>query len=127
MKKKLPLLSFLFFLTLVGVFSKYYQGTYRVWVRDYFGDIISVMFVFFVLKMIFTKISFVYCAVVTFLISVIIEFSQLIKTPFLIEIRKNFLVSIIMGQSFDRLDFLYYIIGIVIAFLLGKYVLNLED
>ncbi len=108
----------------VGIFSKFYQGPFYNWVHFYSGDIISVSFVFFLLKFFSPRIPNIFCGSLTFLIAVCIEFSQLLKFPVLLELRKQFLVSIIIGQQFDMQDFAYYLLGVFLSMALSAFVFS---
>ncbi|MFC2103653.1 DUF2809 domain-containing protein, partial [Bacteroidota bacterium] len=61
-------------------------------------------------------------ALFVFISTCIIEFLQLWNPPFLENIRGNFLGrTIILGHSFSWSDFIYYIIGSVIAYFILKW------
>ena len=119
LKKGIIFISFMFIFSLAGISAKFYRGPFHAWVRNYFVDIIAVMFLAFLIKVVsWGKINNLLCAFITLISAVIIESSQLVKSPFLLGLRRNFFISIIIGQSFDVWDFLYYLIGVVLAYFL---------
>lgn len=105
-------LSILFVL---GVLSKEYVGPHRHWFKNYFGDMIFVMFFYFFIKFIRPYMHALSLGLVTFATVSLIEFSQKIHLSWLDEFRATFLGQLVLGQHYDNTDFIYYAVGTVLA------------
>ncbi len=105
-------------LTPLGFYSKFYQGPGKEWAHSYAGDILYPMFWFFVLAFFWPKLSPYTNAVIIFLVTTAIEFSQLLSYPFLECIRRSFLGRTLIGTGFVVADIFYYLIGCLFAVLL---------
>ncbi|OPX24613.1 MAG: hypothetical protein B1H05_04835 [Candidatus Cloacimonas sp. 4484_140] len=70
------------------------------------------MFLFFI------KFKPALIATAVFLITCVLEFTQLWKPEFLEILRENFLVRTVIGNSFTWSDFPYYVIGSLIGFVI---------
>ena len=112
----LPYLSLIILIPL-GLFSKSYTGIGEEWVHNYLGDILVEIFLcvllFIILPKKFKKIKLIIIIISIF--TIIIEFSQLIQTPFLNHLRQYFLGRLILGTTFSWLDFPCYILGCILG------------
>ncbi len=124
-KLSLPYLSLILLIPL-GLFSKKYIGIGQELVHNYAGDILIEIFLCVLLFIILPKrlrqISRIILSV--FIISIIIEFSQLLQTDFLNYLRQSFFGNLILGTTFSWLDFPCYLLG---CFLGGIWLKVLED
>ena len=116
--KLLAFLS-LIVVTPLGFYSKYYTGIAQKWVHDYSGDILYeifwclLIFLFIPKKKAISKIALWVFAVTCFL-----EILQLWKPPFLQLIRKTLIGKFVLGTTFVWWDFIYYLIGSLMGWLL---------
>ncbi len=101
----------LFIITPIGFYSKFYKGSLEFWVNNSLCDIFYEIFWCLVVFLFFHKIKPKIIALMIFLITCLIEFSQLLHPQFLEVIRKTFIGKTILGTSFVVTDFLYYLIG----------------
>ena len=103
----------------IGIFSKFYNGPGYEWVNNSLSDIFYVIFWDFVLFLFIKKPLQI--IIIVFIWASLIEFSQLLHTPFLEKIRSYFIGRTLIGTTFDWTDFIYYLAGSVIAFVVLKY------
>lgn len=80
------------------------------------GDALWAMMIFCIWRIILHRKTLTTVAIVSLINSYLVEFSQLITWPFLVEFRKTFLGHVILGQVFLLADLLAYTIGIVCIF-----------
>jgi hypothetical protein len=119
-KSQLRLFSALIILiiTPLGFYTKFYSGPSAHWVHEYAGDILYPLFWYFTIILIFAPDKPYLIAGLNLTFDVLCEFSQLLSTPLLERIRANFLGRTIIGQGFDPIDFIYYILGNILAVLI---------
>ena len=124
----LPYLSIIILIPL-GLFSKSYTGIGEQWIHNYAGDILIEIFLcvllFITLPKKLKKIQLIIIIVIIF--TTIIEFSQLIQTPFLNQLRQYFLGRLILGTTFSWLDFPCYILGCILGGIWLRFLINLQD
>jgi Kef-type K+ transport system membrane component KefB len=99
-------------LLLIGLCSKFYQGPHYHWVKNYCGDIVFVMFFYFLFKLFRPYFNSFLWGGLLFLFMIGIEFSQELRWRILDHIRSTFIGVILIGEYFDPKDILYYFIGI---------------
>ena len=115
---------FLIFLGLIiviplGLFSKAYTGTGQTWVRDYSGDILYeilwclVFFWFFP-----SKKAVVTIPIWVFIVTSIIEVSQLFFDRVPLAIRETIVWKLLLGSTFVWWDFPHYAVGCFLGWLL---------
>ncbi|MCK4357390.1 MAG: DUF2809 domain-containing protein [Candidatus Cloacimonetes bacterium] len=112
----LTIISLLIIIPL-GFATKFYNGIYANWVNNSLCGVFYEIFWCLVIFFIFTKLSPLNIATIVFIITSLLEFTQLWKSPFLEIIRKNFIGRTLIGSSFIWSDFFYYLIGCIIAYL----------
>ena len=105
-------------LFVLGILSKDYIGPHRHWFKNYFGDMIFVMFLFFFLKFIFPNLRWFIAGLIDYIGIAALEFAQKIETPWLADMRSGFWGQLILGKHFDTNDFIYYAVGILAAILI---------
>ncbi len=120
LRTRLYALAAVLLLTPIGFYTKFYHGPGYVWVNSYAGDIFYPMFWFFVLIFIRPRISPVKAAMIVFIFSTVIEFSQLLSFPILEQIRGTFIGRTVIGVRFVPADIVYYAAGCLLAFGLYK-------
>jgi len=99
----------------VGISTKLYCGPIAGWVNRYAGDIVSPIFIFFLVLLFMPKLKPLPCAAGVFIFCAAVEFSQFLSTPLLLSIRGNILGRTILGSDFEWPDFIFYVIGIFIS------------
>lgn len=124
MSRYLKIALVLLILVPLGFSTKFYHGPLAGWVNNGAGDILYPIFWFFLLIAVFPKMSCAAAAFSVFLFSSAIEGTQLFKWPVLVLLRQSFIGRTIVGSGFEWVDFLYYAIGSLTAFILGRKLLK---
>ncbi len=104
----------------LGFSTKFYDGPLTGWVNNGAGDILYPIFWFLLLLLFFPKISFAAAALAVFAFSSAIEITQLFHPVWLEALRQNFILRTILGSGFEWIDFFYYAVGSLLAYLLAK-------
>jgi ABC-type dipeptide/oligopeptide/nickel transport system permease subunit len=121
--KILTIISLLIIIPL-GFATKFYHGIYANWVNNSLCGIFYEIFWCLLIFLIFSKLSPFKIAIIVFIITSLLEFTQLWKAPFLETVRKNFIGRTLIGSSFTWSDFPYYLIGCVVAYFLMNSILK---
>lgn len=111
----LSLLSLLVIL-LLGLFSKFYTGWGQQWVNNNVAGVWYEVFwcVFFFLFFPSAK-NVTRIPVIVFLLTSLLEFMQLWHPLWLERIRSYLLGRLLLGHTFSKWDFPYYLIGCIIG------------
>ena len=125
-KLRFQLLLVISILIPLGFYTKFYHGPAQSWVQNYGGDILYPMFWFFVLIFVRPNIFPAKAAIIVFVLSTTVEFTQLISHPLLNNIRLSFIGRTVIGTSFVPIDIFYYFTGCVLAFLIHGRLYNLR-
>ncbi len=100
-------------LVALGLGSKAYSGWGEAWVQGYSGDLLYQMFWIWLVGSVKVRWRVENIAAIAFLISAIIECSQLI--PFPAAWQAQLWWRLLLGTRFSGLDFVYYAIGCVVG------------
>lgn len=100
----------------IGFFTKFYSGPAQAWVNDSFGGLLYEIFWCLVVFFLFPKANIFKIAFWVFIITCGLEFLQLWHPAFLEYLRNNFIGRTILGNSFNWLDFPYYLFGSIIGY-----------
>lgn len=90
------------------------------WVPEETGDALWAMMVFCIWRIILVKQELRLIAIVSLTHSFLVEFSQLIRWPWLVSFRNTFIGHMMLGQGFLWTDLLAYAIGIAIIYWVFK-------
>ncbi|MEG3841535.1 DUF2809 domain-containing protein [Microcoleus sp. herbarium14] len=107
---------------IVGLTSEFYSGPGREFFNDYFGDFLYQSFLILLIIFIFPELSPAKTAWRVFIFNCIIEFSQLWKPPFLQAIRTTLFGRLFLGSGFSWEDFIGYILGCILGWVLVVWV-----
>ncbi len=118
--KRIRLLTLVCLLLIIplGLASKFYRGWGETWVNNSLSGIFYVIFWCFVIFLIKPGFKPRNIAAGVFLVTAALEFLQLWQPPFLQGIRSTFIGVTILGNTFILSDFLYYLIGSILGWLL---------
>lgn len=122
LKQKIRIIIFLLIVgvTLIGFGAKYYRGPCQFWVNNSLAGLFYDVFWCLVLYFILPGVKSYKIAIWVFLITSMLEFLQLWHPPFLQSIRNTFLGAAFLGNSFNWLDFPYYLVGCSMGMILIK-------
>ena len=87
---------------------------------DETGDGLWAMALFCFLRLIFVNTKLKDIAIVTLVLSFLVEFSQLIRWEWVVAIRSTFIGHMILGQGFVWLDLLAYSIGVIVIYFAAR-------
>jgi len=111
----------------IGFASKFYNGLFTEWVNNSLGGVFYEIFWCLVIFLILPKITTYLIPIFVFLVTSVLEFTQLLSYPILETIRSNFLGRTLIGTSFEWSDFIYYFIGSFLGFLLLQFIKNISS
>ena len=92
------------------------------WLPEETGDALWAVMVYCLLRVIFPMTRLLYIALCSLAVSYCVEFSQLIRWPWLVEFRSTTIGHLMLGQGFLWSDIASYTIGIVLFYLLTDYI-----
>ena len=92
------------------------------WLPEETGDALWAIMVYCLLRALFPTVRLLYIALGSLAVSYCVEFSQLIRWPWLVEFRSTTIGHLMLGQGFLWSDIVAYTIGIVLFYLLTDYI-----
>jgi len=108
----------LIIITPIGLLTKAYAGSGQDWINSSSGGIFYEIFWCLLILLIVPKLQPNNIAIGVFFFTCVLEFMQLWRPPFLQALRRTFLGATILGTSFVTTDFIYYIIGAILGWLI---------
>jgi hypothetical protein len=114
-KRSMRIILSLIVLIPLGLFTKIYSGTGKEWVNNSCGGILYVIFFCLLISLIYPKTSPLKICFSIFLVTCLIEVLQLWQPSFLVLLRKNFIIQILIGTTFSWLDMVHYFLGSLIG------------
>ena len=125
LNRKWQIVFLLTIVVVLGLLSKQYTGIGQQWINDYSGDILyEVFWCLFIFLLVPSRQIVDKIPLGVFIVTCIIEFSQLWRSPFLEWIRSYFLGRLLLGTTFAWNDFIHYAIGCIIGWFLLRRVLR---
>ncbi len=113
---RLKLAVILIFLMLIGFATKMHAGVFQTWINNSLGGIIYVIFFMHLALFVNLKWKPLHIALMVFVFTSLIEFTQLINGHVLNIIRKYFIGRTLIGTTFNPFDFFYYLIGAIFGY-----------
>ena len=95
----------------LGILTKFYAGPGSSFVNNHLGGVIYVVFFIFLASLFFPKTNTLKLSLIVLAITCLLEFTQLIQTKFLNELREYFVVHALIGSSFNWMDLPFYAVG----------------
>lgn len=105
-------------LIIVGVSTKFYHGVASVFVNNHLGGIIYVIFWILFFSLILPKQKAFKITLWVFMVTCVIEFTQLYHPLYLDKLREYFIFRALFGNSFNPFDILFYLVGAMIGYFL---------
>ncbi len=116
-KARLYAIIYLFILTPVGFYTKFYDGYAAAWVNNALGGVLYVIFWCLIVFLFFPKGNPLLIATVVFGATCFLEILQLWHPPFLNYLRSFFIARTVLGTSFAWSDFPHYFAGALLGYL----------
>ena len=117
--RKITVLALIIIVPL-GFYTKFYSGPAHIWVNNSLGGFFYEIFWILLFSILLPKVRPVIIAMAVFFATCTLEFLQLWHPPFLQILRSNFIGRTILGNSFNLMDFPYYIAGSLTGYLILK-------
>ncbi|MBN2213867.1 MAG: DUF2809 domain-containing protein [Bacteroidales bacterium] len=111
----------IFVVTALGFGSKLYSGIGSGWFNNSLAGLFYEIFWCLVVFIIHPRLNAFKIASGVFFITSVLEFLQLWHPPFLQMIRSTFIGSALIGNSFNWLDFPYYLAGCITGVIIMRY------
>jgi hypothetical protein len=118
---RLKIVGFILLITILGFGSKFYTGPGSLWVNNSLAGLFYETFWCLVVFMVKPGLSAFSIASWVFAVTSVLEVMQLWHPSFLQVIRSTFMGSALLGNSFNWLDFPYYLAGCILGIVLIKY------
>ena len=119
-RQRLKTLTLLLIVVPLGFSTKFYQGSGAVWVQNYLGGFLYVIFWMLVIFFLKPQIKPVVITVVVFSATCGIEFLQLWHPTWLQTLRSHFIGQTVLGNAFTWYDFPWYLAGSAAGYLIIK-------
>jgi Protein of unknown function (DUF2809) len=108
-------LSLLAFVIFLGLISRKFSGIFPTEIQKYPGSSLWALAVFVAIGLVCRTSTTQRVAVYALLISVVVEFSQLLNIAWLNEVRGTRLGHLFLGSTFNSPDLLAYVLGILVG------------
>jgi hypothetical protein len=99
----------------IGLSTRSHSTIYPDVVKEYGGDVLYATFVFFLVRFLAPKTSFLKVASISYLFCISIETLQLYHQPWIEKIRHTFPFGLILGYGFLWSDWICYGVGVLLA------------
>ena len=110
-KYRVALLIGIVFIVPLGYIGRYSQGLGLPWLQDLLGSVAYEIFWILLIAFLFPKVAPQWIAIGVCLATCGIEFLQLWQSPFLQAARSTLLGRLVLGTTFNWLDFISYFVG----------------
>ncbi len=124
LKIRIRIFIIILLITILGFGSKMYSGVYSDWFNNSLAGLFYETFWCLVVFFINPRLKANKIALWIFFFTSVLEFLQLWHPPFLQTIRSTFIGAALIGTSFNWLDFIYYLAGCTLGFILMKYLFS---
>ena len=104
-------------LIVLGICTKYYHGVASGFVNNHLGGIIYVIFWILFFSLILPGQKPFKIALWVFVVTCVIEFTQLFHPVYLEKLREYFVFRTLLGNSFNLWDIVFYIPGAIIGYI----------
>lgn len=104
-------IAILIFLIISGLLTKCYNGPASQIVNNHLGGVIYVVFFIFLASLFFPQTRAIKIALLVFIVTCSLEFTQMIQTDSLNQLREYFVVHALIGSSFNLMDMPFYAVG----------------
>ncbi len=106
----------LLLLVIFGVATKFYHGVAGDFVNNYLGGVVYVIFWILFFSLWLPGVSAFKIAAWVFVVTCLIEVTQLSDAPFLEKLREYFVFRALIGNSFNLADMIFYLAGALLGY-----------
>ncbi len=114
-KKRIIYLIIIILSSIIGIGSRHFSESLPKWIAEYAGDTMWALSAYYIIRIIFIKLSILCSACIAFCFSVLIEISQLYHSTWINSIRHTIIGGLILGFGFLWSDIVCYLVGILIG------------
>lgn len=107
----------------LGLLSRKFMFVFPDAIAPFIGDMLWASMVYFGIGFIFPKLQANKLFVVAIIFSYLIEFSQLYQAQWILNVRATTIGGLMLGHGFLFKDLIAYLIGIALAWIVGKFLL----
>jgi len=100
----------------LGLLSREFGGQFPDALKTYPGDALWAVMIWLLCGLVWPRLSIVRCALLALAICFVVEFAQLVRAAWLVELRQTTLGRLVLGSDFDPLDLVAYTIGVGLGF-----------
>jgi len=108
-KMRIPVL--MVFILAAGVLLKHHAGTHQIWYHNALGGILYELFWCLAFRLFFKEARPAGIAAAVFALTCLLEFLQTWHPPFLEAARSGYVGRVLLGTTFNPVDFLWYAAG----------------
>ncbi len=101
---------------ITALYTKEYQGQYQMIINSHIGGILYVLFGALLISLVFSRLKAWQSTLLAFSLTSLLECVQYFRFPFLLELTRSKIFLYLLGNSFNPLDFVYYIVGAAVGF-----------
>jgi hypothetical protein len=102
---------------ITGLYTRAYTGEYEQLVNNHLGGVFYVLFGSLAISVLFPHIRAYKPPLIAFGLTCLLEFVQGFRFPFMIELTKIKAFAYLFGNSYNSLDFIFYVFGATAGFL----------
>lgn len=110
---KLALMVLVF---ITALYTKEYHGEYQQLITAHIGGVLYVLFGSLLFSVVWPSLKAWQAATLAMICTSLLEVVQYFRFPFLVDLTRSRVFLYLLGNSFNPLDFVYYLIGGVIGF-----------
>ncbi|EOR24625.1 DUF2809 domain-containing protein [Cytobacillus oceanisediminis] len=110
-------------MVLLGLSSRRFSNHLPTFIAENSGDMLWVMMVYFGFRFLLIRKSLLFAGIMSLLFSFGIECSQLYQADWINDLRNTTIGALILGRGFLLIDLIRYLLGILLAGLLDKFLL----
>lgn len=118
-KKRLIYIILTIVTMILGLASRKYGSLLPNFLREYSGDALWALMVYFGFSFVFIKLSISKRGIIALVFSFVIEFSQIYQGVWINKIRATTLGGLILGHGFLVSDLICYTVGIIIGLIIS--------
>ncbi len=116
-RNRITYISIIIVVMLAGLSTRHFTSILPQWIISYAGDVLWAIMMFLIIGLIFIRVSSLQTALITVIITISIEISQLYHALWIDAIRMNKIGGLVLGFGFLWSDIVCYVIGILLGVL----------
>lgn len=107
---------------ILGISSRTFTDILPGFVTRHFGDALWACMIYWGVRALLAHTKLTIAVLISLIFCYVVEFSQLYQADWINDIRSSLLGSLILGRGFLLVDLLRYTVGIMVCYLIDRYV-----